>query len=509
MNYISTRGAGDPVSSAQAILQGLAPDGGLYVPARFPVPSWRPRDLARLSYPELATEILALFLDDLSRAELRQAVERGCRRMGCPEAAHLEAAGSDWMLELFHGPTLAFKDVALSLLPELMALARRNLGRPGRTAILTATSGDTGSAAMAGFAGDSGSEVLVFFPARGISGIQRRQMTCMDAPNVHAIALDGNFDEAQSAVKRLFLDRALARSAAAAGLEFSSANSVNIARLLPQVVYHAWAWLRLDAAGVLPPDGSLPVAVPTGNFGNILAADYARRLGFPVGPFLCATNENRVLADFLESGRYDARRPFRVTNSPSMDILVSSNLERALHEACGRDSRSVAAWMADLRAQGRYQVDAATLANLRRQLVADSVDAAGTEAAVAELWNRFGKLYDPHTAVAWKVAQRKRPSAAGPVLVAATASPWKFPRTLCRALGLAVPDDDFEAMERLAAATGLTPPPALQRLRTAPESQDRTCGRDAVRDAVCRTFGLASHDADAAGSMPSPDKSNP
>jgi threonine synthase len=472
MDCISTRGNAAPVTSAVALVNGLAPDGGLYVPAEFP-PALPPSTWTGLDDVATTQRLLGCFFDDLPVSAHCQAAAAVASRFGLVEPVPLAKAGGVFFLELFHGPTRAFKDVALSALPPLLTAAAAG----HRLAVVTATSGDTGPAAMAGFAGLETAQVLVFYPAQGISGIQRRQMVCQTAPNVTAVAIEGNFDDAQAAVKAMFADAALVRELAGAGISLTSANSINLGRLVPQLGYWLHAYGTLVGQGAVPCGAPVDIVVPTGNFGNLLAAWWARRLGLPVRRLICATNENDVLAVFLRTGVYDRRRPFQITNSPSMDILVSSNLERLLHDLAG--SRQTAGWMRQLQAEGHYAIGPAVLGRLQELVATGSASPAATEAAIARLWHDHGYLADPHTAVAWDVWRRQAVADGVPVLIAATASPWKFPATVGRSLGLPSSDDDFAALARLAAATGQDDP-LLAGLAHAPVVHCLSCQRQEV-----------------------------
>lgn len=489
MIYISTRGNAPAVSSAEALLNGIAPDGGLYVPAALPeIPSpdfWLDGD-----FSSTMKKLLALFFDDVS-ADIREAaVARASARFSIPETVALRSFDDVHFLELFHGPTLAFKDVALTLLPSLLQFAAAKAGM-ARAAVLTATSGDTGSAAMSGFADVSGTEALVFYPKTGTSEIQRRQMVCCPGKNVAACAIDGNFDDAQAGVKAAFADAKLRADAAAKGVFLSSANSINVGRLFPQVCYYLDAWRRLKKSGALAESGVFDVVVPTGNFGNILAANFAKKLGAPIRRLIAASNENRVVADFIATGTYDRRREFHITNSPSMDILVSSNVERLLYGICRENSAArVRTFMSALKTDGAFLLSPGEIIQLRENYSSGWATPAETEAAIAEIYRvTDGYLADPHTAVAWKVLKDFGTARNGvPAVIAATASPWKFPATMMRALSGKCVDDDFENLRALAALTKTEP--ALANLETAPVLHTRTCAVDGVVAEIRNVFGL-------------------
>ena len=431
MQYISTRGGAPAVSSAQAVVDGLAPDGGLYVMAPSEIPKLDWRALMDLDYPALAARILSALLPDFSEAEAEAMVRRAyAGKFSDPAIAPLRAAGDDLFLELFHGPTAAFKDVALCLLPHLMTASAARCGHEGDILILTATSGDTGKAALEGFRDVDGIRILVFYPRDGVSAVQKAQMVTQAGRNVGVCAVEGNFDDAQTGVKRIF-------SAAPEGL--SSANSINIGRLVPQVVYY-------------------------GNFGDILAGFLALQMGLPVGKLICASNANDVLTDFIRTGVYDRRRPFHKTLSPSMDILISSNLERLLYLLSG-DSALVASLMAQLSAEGHYTVPDALMEKLRGRFAAFCCDDAGTKAAIREVWEREHYLMDTHTAVGWRAAQD---FGGGPTVILSTASPYKFPAAVLSALGVDGGEDEFQMMDALEALTGVPMPANLRGLRERP-----------------------------------------
>lgn len=489
--YISTRGNAPAVNAAEALLNGIAPDGGLYVPENLPAPgSFAEKLHGEGSFATTLGGLLALFFDAVPAAVRDAAVRRSLARFSAPEIVPLRSFGNTHFLELFHGPTFAFKDVALTLLPLLLQFSVKNAGLD-RAAILTATSGDTGSAAMSGFAGVAGTEVLVFYPQSGTSEIQRRQMVCCAGDNVHACAIEGNFDDAQNGVKAAFADARLRAAAAEKRVFLSSANSINIGRLFPQISYYLDAWRRLAAAGALDRSGVFDVVVPTGNFGNILAANFAKKLGAPIRRLVAASNKNRVIADFIATGTYESRREFFVTNSPSMDILVSSNVERLLYELCGNDAARVRSLMISLKNDGAFTLATDELARLQENFACGSATPAETETAIAEIYRETGFLADPHTAVGWKVLKDLRSHNGDdgvPALIAATASPWKFPTTMLRALTGTCSADDFENLRALAAFTH--EPPALAELEHAPILHTAHCARDGVSGAVRDIFRL-------------------
>ena len=456
MHYISTRGGVPAVSSARAIVEGLAPDGGLYTmePGALPKLDWR--ELRDLDYPSLAARVLSALLPDFGPEEAETLVRRAyAGKFSAPELTPLREAGDDLFLELYHGPTSAFKDVALCLLPHLMTAASAKCGNAEDILILTATSGDTGKAALEGFRDVDGIRILVFYPRDGVSAVQKAQMVTQAGRNVGVCAVEGNFDDAQSGVKRIF-------AAAPEGL--SSANSINIGRLVPQVVYYFWAYFSALRLGRIREGEKLNFSVPTGNFGDILAGYLALEMGLPVGKLICASNANNVLTDFLRSGVYDRRRPFHKTLSPSMDILISSNLERLLYLMSG-DSAYVSSLMAQLAAEGHYEISAELLEKLQARFAAFCCDDAGTKASIREVWERSHYLMDTHTAVGWRAAQDY---GEGPTVILSTASPYKFPAAVLSALGQDGGEDEFAMMDTLETLTGVPMPANLRGLRDRP-----------------------------------------
>ena len=355
--YSSTRDKAEKVTASQAILQGLAQDGGLFVPSYIPALSVDMDVLKDMSYQEIAYEVMSRFLTDFSEKELKDCIAAAYdEKFDTKEIAPLKKAGEAYYLELFHGATIAFKDMALSILPHLMTTAAKKNQASGEIVILTATSGDTGKAALAGFADVPGTRIIVFYPKNGVSSIQEKQMVTQKGANTYVVGIHGNFDDAQTGVKKLFGDRELNEELKEAGFRFSSANSINIGRLVPQIVYYVYAYAKLYGAGVLKKGEPMNVVVPTGNFGNILAAYYAKEMGVPIGKLICASNENKVLYDFFRTGSYDRNREFVLTTSPSMDILISSNLERLIYKIAGADDVKDAAFMKELSEKGTYTI---------------------------------------------------------------------------------------------------------------------------------------------------------
>ena len=442
--YHSTRSSVKECSAKRAVLDGLAPDGGLYVTDGLGAERVDLDRIVAQTYAENAALILKTLLDDYTDEEIAACVEAAYGdTFAAPETVPVVNVGDDHILELFHGPTSAFKDVALQMLPQLMSRAAASTSE--RIMILAATSGDTGKAALAGFADTPGLGITVFYPHGGTSEIQRLQMVTQQGDNVAVGAVRGNFDDTQSAVKRIFSDEALRERLRVQGVVLSSANSINWGRLMPQIVYYVSAYAQLVADGKLGLGDELDVCVPTGNFGNILAAYYAKRMGVPLGMLYCASNENRVLTDFINTGTYDiSEREFVLTPSPSMDILVSSNLERQLFELTGRDAEAIAGWMSDLREQRRFRVDEETFARVRELFASDSIDNATCLDTIKRVLDEHDYLLDPHTAVAYQTAENLRGE--NPVLIASTAHWAKFGDNVYRALhglepGAPLPDD--------------------------------------------------------------------
>ena len=469
MQFFSTRDQSRRVSASQAIAQGLSEEGGLFVPESFPQVD--AKALCGLDYPAMAAAVLREYLTDYDPAFLAGAAAATYGDAFGGKAGYLAPVeGDTWSLELWHGPTCAFKDYALQLMPKLLVEAKRNLGRTEKTLILVATSGDTGKAALDGYHDIPGVEIAVFYPTGGTSEIQRLQMATQEGANVAVYAVRGNFDDAQTGVKRVFADKEIAARLAQRNICLSSANSINWGRLAPQIVYYFAAYAQLLKAGKIVFGGEVDFCVPTGNFGDILAGYYAKQMGLPVGRLVCASNQNNVLTDFLRTGVYTARRAFYKTSSPSMDILVSSNLERLLWHVTGSDAE-VAGLMDRLNREGSYTVRPETLAAIQGTFACGWSSEEEVAAEIRTRWERDGYLCDTHTAVAFHVAgQQKR--AGVPMVVLSTASPFKFPRSVLAALGHAAPENDFEAMQALEQATGRTAPASLAGLRQKPERFD-------------------------------------
>ena len=497
MRYISTRGRSEPVTAAEAFLTGLAPDGGLYLPAEFPGAQKISPGEQELDYRQLAAEILKLFLSDYTRAELDDCLQRAYgNNFDSPAVTPVTMVRDNLgFLELWHGPTCAFKDVALQLLPHLMTTAVHKVGFEQELVLLVATSGDTGKAALEGFKDVPGTKVIVFYPEDGVSVVQQQQMVTQEGANTFVVGVRGNFDQAQAGVKALFTAERFQGELAAAGKTFSSANSINWGRLVPQLVYYFKAWGDLLRNGQLRPGETFNVVVPTGNFGNILAAYYGKKLGLPLHKLICASNRNNVLTDLIRTGVYNRNRHFYQTLSPSMDILISSNLERLLYELVDRDPKRVVAYMEELQRVGRYELTADEKAHLEKDFWAGYADEGETTAAVQAVYNQYHYLIDPHTAVGYKVYQDYLAATddGRPTLIAATASPFKFNRGVAEALfgtAAAATVDEFDLMEQVSAATGAPIPPGLFGLKEKPLRHRQVIEPTAMEEAVRGILGL-------------------
>jgi threonine synthase len=476
MKYQSTRNRALTASPAAAVLRGIAPDGGLYMPEAIPVLNWQ--SLLEADTLTLSARILSALLPDYP--DMDGLVRRGyAGKFETEELTPLVKVGDRYVLELFRGPTSAFKDVALSLLPQLISQARTLENIRDEMLILTATSGDTGKAALEGFHDVPGTKIIVFYPYGGVSAVQQAQMVTQEGANVKVCAVRGNFDDTQTGVKQIF---ASCDEEDLPGLRLSSANSINIGRLAPQIVYYFKAYADLVRCGRIRVGEPVHFCVPTGNFGDILAGYFAKRMGLPVGRLICASNRNDVLTDFLSTGVYDKRRTFYKTTSPSMDILVSSNLERLLSLLTGDDSY-VASLMKDLNEQGHYKVTEELLRKLQSEFSCGCCDDDAAGRTIGKVWAREKYLLDPHTAVAWAVAE-KHTREGVPMVVLSTASPYKFPAAVLYALGEASGDDEFTMMEQLHALTGMDIPKNLRGLEGRPVLHTDVIDKDAMLDYV-------------------------
>ena len=467
MEFISTRNQSIRVSAAEAILRGIAPDGGLFVPDSMPAFSaGEIAAMGQMEYPALAAEVLSRFLPGFTKEELSEYTKKAYASFDTPAVAPMARLDrGEWVLELFHGPTCAFKDFALQMLPYLMAASAKKCGDTRTIAILVATSGDTGKAALAGFADVPGTKIGVFYPDGGVSDIQRLQMVTQSGENVFVSAVNGNFDDAQSGVKAIFTDKAVAERLEKAGVVLSSANSINWGRLAPQIAYYYAAYARLAASGAVQSGERVDFVVPTGNFGDILAGYFAKKSGLPVGKLVCASNSNDVLTDFFATGVYDRNRNFRLTMSPSMDILISSNLERLLYLASGDDA-FVSAKMAELKSTGRYDIGAALLETLHEEgFVGYCADEEETARVIRQTWESRGYAADPHTAVALSAAARHRETSGGaPCVVLSTASPFKFSGAMLSSLGKERLPNGFDELRALEETLHTASPAPLSEL---------------------------------------------
>ena len=489
--YHSTRSNDEVVTSKQAILAGIAPDGGLYVSDQL---GQTKVDLARIagqSYHATARDVLGILLSDYTADEIAACVDGAYGpNFDSPAVTPLTPLGSDWLLELYHGPTCAFKDVALQMLPRLMSVAREGEGQ--NIMIVTATSGDTGKAALEGFADVPGTGVTVFYPDGKVSDIQHLQMVCQRGANVAVAGIRGNFDDAQTQVKRIFADEGVNARLAQAGTVLSSANSINVGRLVPQVTYYLDAYTQLVQRGAISLGDEVDYCVPTGNFGDVLAGYYAKRLGLPVGKLIVASNTNKVLTDFIETGTYDRRRDFVKTISPSMDILISSNLERLLYYLTDGDCERVAGWMSDLAKTGSYTLPADVMDTLRETFDCGFATDDDTRATIRDTWESEHVLIDPHTAVGKCVIDRRASEGRQRVCLS-TANPYKFSADVLAALGTDTTGmDGFACMDALQQLTGVPAPAQLSGLRTAEVLHPDVCDQDQmagfVEAACARVF---------------------
>ena len=492
--YHSTRNSEETATASEAILKGLTSDGGLFVPDSIPKLNVELEDLTKMSYQEIAYAVMKEFLTDFTEEELKTCINNAYdSKFDTEEIAVTKKVDGAYYLELFHGATIAFKDMALSILPHLLVTSARKNNVKNEIVILTATSGDTGKAALAGFADVPGTKIIVFYPKSGVSPIQEKQMVTQKGDNTYVIGIKGNFDDAQTGVKKMFSNKELAKVMNDNGFQFSSANSINIGRLVPQVVYYVKAYADLLKQGALKAGEPMNVVVPTGNFGNILASYYAKQMGIPIGKFVCASNKNKVLFDFFETGKYDRNREFYVTTSPSMDILISSNLERMIYRIAGNDAKQCAKFMAALTKDGEYVITDAMKAELSEFFGAFGSEEE-TAVKIKEVYDKEGYVMDTHTAVA-AVAYDKYKAATGddktPTVIASTASPYKFTRSVMDAIDPAYDaEDDFELVDELNKVSKTAIPKAIEEIRTAPVLHDTVCETAAMEDEVKKILGI-------------------
>ena len=489
--YKSTRNSDVKVRASEAILKGLAEDGGLFVPESIPKLDTDMETLSGMSYQETAYTVMKQFLTDFTEEELKQCIARAYdEKFDTKEIAPIKKVDGAYYLELFHGATIAFKDMALSILPHLLTTSAKKNQVKNEIVILTATSGDTGKAALAGFADVPGTRIIVFYPKNGVSPIQEKQMVTQKGANTFVVGIKGNFDDAQTGVKQMFADKELEAQMQQAGFQFSSANSINIGRLVPQIVYYVYAYAKLLKGGEIQNGERINVVVPTGNFGNILAAYYAKNMGVPIGKLICASNENKVLYDFFTTGTYDRNRDFILTSSPSMDILISSNLERLIYRIGDSDSEKNASLMEELRSRGSYQITP----QMREQL-ADFYGNYATEEETAEeisaVYKDSGYVMDTHTAVASCVYRKyaKETGDQAKTVIASTASPYKFTRSVMDAIDQEAYDkmSDFELVDELCSISGVPVPKAIEEIRSAKVLHDTVVEKDGM-EAIVKKF---------------------
>jgi len=491
--YRSTRGISGPISSSRAIVKGIASDGGLYVPDTIPRIDLSRDSLLKMEYKDLALYIMSRFFTDFTEEELKYCIEKAYdSKFDDSGIVPLVEKGGAFFLELYHGPTLAFKDIALAVLPHLLKIAAAKNDIDKEIVVLTATSGDTGKAALEGFADVEGTRIIVFFPEDGVSRIQERHMNTQGGNNTCVVTIKGNFDDAQRGVKEIFSDAAFNRILDDNGYIFSSANSINIGRLIPQVVYYVNAYLTLARTGKIEKDEIINVAVPTGNFGNILAAYYSKKMGLPVGRLICASNENNVLYDFINSGIYDRRRKLIVTSSPSMDILVSSNLERLLYDISGSNSDILNDLINNLNIQGKFEITAGM-----KDKMADFYGGFATDKetfeTIKDLFLNFNYLIDTHTAVGYNVYRKyaEKSGDTAKTVIASTASPFKFPGSVAKAIDAKYTGmDEFSLIKVISEISGLKIPAALKDLEKREILHKTVCRTDQMRDVISGILGI-------------------
>ncbi|MCI5936508.1 MAG: threonine synthase [Eubacterium sp.] len=490
--YKSTRSNCEKVTASQAILKGLADDGGLFVPDSIPALDVSLESLASMSYQETAYQVMKLFLSDFTEEELKYCIQGAYdEKFDTKEIAPLVKKDGAYYLELFHGKTIAFKDMALSILPYLMTTSAKKNGVTNEIVILTATSGDTGKAALAGFADVPGTSIIVFYPKNGVSPIQEKQMLTQKGANTNVVGIIGNFDDAQTGVKKMFNSKELAAAMNAKGYQFSSANSINIGRLVPQIVYYVYAYGQLLKQGEIQNGEKIQVVVPTGNFGNILAAYYAKNMGIPIETLYCASNENKVLFDFFETGKYDRKREFILTSSPSMDILISSNLERLIYRIAGEDADKTKALMDALVNDGEYDITD----EMKKGLACFEAGYASEEETaetICQVYKTADYIMDTHTAVASHVYYAKAKDKGLKTVIASTASPYKFTRSVMDAIDKDKYDamSDFELVDELNKISGVKVPNAIEEIRKAEILHDTVCDKSEMQKTVEKILGL-------------------
>ena len=491
--YRSTRNGEETATASEAILKGLTSDGGLFVPDSIPKLGVSLEELADMSYQETAYAVMKEFLTDFTEEELKSCIRNAYDdKFDTEEIAPMVKVGDAYYLELFHGATIAFKDMALSILPHLLVTSAKKNHVKNEIVILTATSGDTGKAALAGFADVPGTKIIVFYPKSGVSPIQEKQMVTQKGDNTYVIGIRGNFDDAQTSVKKMFANKELEKEMNEAGCQFSSANSINIGRLVPQIVYYVKAYGNLLKKGALKEGEPMNVVVPTGNFGNILASYYAKQMGIPIGKFICASNKNKVLFDFFQTGSYERRREFYVTTSPSMDILISSNLERMIYRITGNDPEQCAQFMQALTTDGVYTITEEMKKGLS-EFYGGYATEEETAAKIKGVYEQYHYVMDTHTAVAAVAYDKYKNDTKDetPAVIASTASPYKFTRSVMDAIQPGAEEaTDFELVDALKEISGVDVPKAIEEIRTAPVLHDTVCDIDKMEDEVKHILGI-------------------
>ena len=496
MQYLSTRDSKCRVESTQAISRGISAEGGLFVPETLPsITLDTIQSMTGMSYVERAKYVLSLFLTDFTPEEIAYCAENAytTEKFGSDKIAQIsKVEPGEYLLELWHGPTCAFKDMALQILPYLLTTSAKKAAAGKEIVILVATSGDTGKAALEGFKDVPGTKMVVFYPQDGVSQMQKRQMTTQEGGNVAVCAIDGNFDDAQTGVKKIFTDQAVVEKLAQHSMIFSSANSINWGRLLPQVVYYLSTYAELVKAGEIQLGEAINVVVPTGNFGNILAAYYAKKMGLPVNKLICASNANNVLTDFLTTGVYDRNRAFYATTSPSMDILISSNLERLLYDLCGRDDATIRDWFGQLGKTGRYEVSQDVKDQIKELFWAGCCDDEGTKQTIGDTFRKDHYLCDTHTAVAVNVYRQYKEATGDETktVIASTASPYKFASSVLGAIADNIPEDEYEQIDELNRISGLPVPKALAELKNKPVRFTGSIEKSEMEETVLKLLGI-------------------
>ncbi len=496
MYYKSTRNSSVNVTSAQAIAQGISKDGGLFVPSEIPQITLEDvKTLGDMTYAQRAFFVFSKYLTDFTEAEIKYCVESAYNTKNfdsdnIAELAHL--FDGTYMLELWHGPTCAFKDMALQILPYLLTTSAKRLELNKKIVILVATSGDTGKAALEGFKDVPDTEILVFYPDDGVSAMQKKQMTTQEGKNVNVCAIKGNFDDAQNGVKAIFTNEEIAAELEKNGMMFSSANSINWGRLAPQIIYYISSYAQLVKDGEIALGDKINIVVPTGNFGNILAGYYAKKMGIPVNKLICASNANNVLTDFLTTGVYNRNRPFHATISPSMDILISSNLERLLYHISGEDDGQIREWFGALASEGKYEVTDEVKAVLKEEFYAGCCDDTETKACIKDIYNKYSYTCDTHTAVAVKVYNDYKAATGDETktIIASTASPYKFSGSVLEAIEINTDSDEFELVEKLAEASKIPVPASLAELKNKDIRFEEIIDKTEMKEFVFKSLGI-------------------